>query len=187
MGGQMERFPKLVILLFLILLGLDLIILIDRTICLGNTKISEEMLKEILPRLRGVRFATMKDLFEHKVLFENDDNIEGIGCSLYLEGDFNKDGVKEVAICGVYFDGTVQKEKPFLLILSEHKKIGYRKEFFKEFSHFFVICKETELDNYEKNQVLAIGFRAYTDLGGRIFYEGGKYIYRDYIPPGSDK
>jgi len=146
-------------------------------------RITERELGELLPELKNVRFLNKGDLLKQGVLFEGAEDIETYGCSLYIEGDLNKDGQMDVAVCGAYYDQKDGTEKPFLLILTGQHPGRYRKEFFMAFDRYFFICRETELIKFRKNEVLTVGFKAHSDLMGVIMWDGNNYIFKHHIAP----
>jgi len=179
----MKRFRSLkrILALNLLLVVFSITIFVD--FCSAGEKISTETLKQLFPHLKNARFVDKDDLFKNGVLFEGADDIETYGCSLYIEKDLNKDGQMDVAICGVYFNPKIKQEIPFLLILTKQQHGKYHKDFFKEFNHFFFICIGPESVEPQKDNVLTLGFKAHTDLGGKVFWKRNRYFFEHYIPP----
>lgn len=165
-------------------LSLLICVLIWEVVFSNEIKVDNNLLKRLFPNLLNVRVINKNDLMKNNVIFEGSEDLESeeYGCSTYIIQDFNKDGIKNVAICGVYFNKKLNKEIPFLTIISIHgEKI--QKDFVKDFNNFFYICRRSEKIKLQKNEVIRIAFKVHTDWAGGIFWEKNKYIFRYHPSP----
>jgi hypothetical protein len=137
-------------------------------------------LRQVLPQKKDARLLTQKDLLKNGVIYEDANNYEEFGGSLIIEGDFNNDGILDVATCGVFFDEIKMKEIPFLIILSPIGK-EYRIVFYMEFECFFYLFPGNHFA--DKRELFRLCFRFQTDSMGVILGEGSKYTFQYYSPP----
>lgn len=136
-----------------------------------KTFLNKELLKKLLPELKNPRLMTLKDLedTEEQEIFKEE------GYTFVLEGDFNKDGVPDIAFVGKYDNDKKPNENSFIAIISI-KNNNITRELLNKLRTKQVSL--TLAPAYKHNiDAIALIYKFGSDECGHLFWEGGIYRY----------
>jgi len=136
--------------------------------------LSGDILKELFPELKNPRLMKLGDL--DSSFNEQEDFIEG-GFTFVLRGDFNRDGIADIAFVGKYDNSEKQDENSFIAILSVKGKkvlrIFFSKIYKKKISLVRVI-------NYRPNiDAIGMTYIIPSEDCGYLFWSGKNWYYDD--------
>jgi hypothetical protein len=126
----------------------------------------EEILEVLAPELSGVRLLTMQDLTQEQT--DNIGNTPEVGRR--FEGDFDSDGLPDLALFGSYAGGT------FVLLASRDQAVWHRSGLL-QFTRPFIVGRADQ-------GVLRVFFCTGCDAGGRVVWTGTGYEFAPFPPMG---